>query len=232
MANMIEFATNELNRILDKCEDKEGYELQKQINKNILEVVEVFSKQGHSGFSASYAINILERLLKFLPINALTGEDDEWIEVSNYFEDKNTWQNKRCSSVFKHSDGKCYHNDAKVFSDDGGRTWYTSKDSRIEITFPYNVPSYPERVIIDNEAIRQSILDKLVRILNHSFKINCDNITEDTYIRDIIPVENIENLEFFIRQEWMISNFSNKVDADDQMWNIVKYIMNSIEEED
>lgn len=55
--------------------------MQDLINKNILEIIEVFSNQGHSGFSAGYAISVLERLLRYKPLTPLTGEPDEWNEV-------------------------------------------------------------------------------------------------------------------------------------------------------
>lgn len=45
---------------------------------NIISIVEMFSEQGHSSFSASYAISHLTRLLEFKPLSPLTGEDDEW----------------------------------------------------------------------------------------------------------------------------------------------------------
>lgn len=105
----------------------------------------MFSEQGHSGFSASYAINILEKLLRFEPITPLTGNDDEWTELDY---DKDTkYQNKRYSRVFKDADGKAYDSEGKIFSDNGGKSWYQSKDSRVYIDFPY-VPK-TEKVIVE-----------------------------------------------------------------------------------
>lgn len=66
---MIEYAKRELELI---GKDEDG--MQELMNKNILEIVEIFSKQGHSGFSAGYALNVLERLLKYKPLTPLTGE--------------------------------------------------------------------------------------------------------------------------------------------------------------
>ena len=67
--SMVEYAKSELERI---GKDKKG--MQDAINKNILEIVEIFSNQGHSGFSAGYALNVLERLLRYKPLTPLTGE--------------------------------------------------------------------------------------------------------------------------------------------------------------
>ncbi len=145
--NLVTFAENELNIIINKCEDEESTEMQEMISKDILQVVEIFSQQGHSGFSANYAINLINKLLRYEPITPLTGADDEWNELSY---DKDTkYQNKRCSRVFKDADGKAYDIEGKIFSDDGGKSWYQSKDSRVYIEFPY-IPK-TERIILKNQ---------------------------------------------------------------------------------
>lgn len=136
---MIEYAKSELARI--PC-DEDG--MQEHMNANILEIIEVFSKQGHSGFSAGYALSVLERLLRYKPISPPTGEDDEWREVCH-----GLWQNKRCSSVFKDEDGKAHDIDAIIVSDNGGITWFSSSRFRKELTFPYTVPTHPEKVYIE-----------------------------------------------------------------------------------
>lgn len=146
-SNLEKFAENELNIILNKCEDAEAIEMQKIMNNDILQIVKMFSEQGHSGFSASYAINILEKLLRFEPITPLTGNDDEWTELDY---DKDTkYQNKRCSRVFKDADGKAYDIEGKIFSEDGGKSWFSSRDSRVYIEFPY-VPK-TQRIILENK---------------------------------------------------------------------------------
>ena len=104
---MIEYAKRELELI---GKDEDG--VQELMNKNILEIVEIFSKQGHSGFSAGYALNVLERLLRYKPLTPLTGNDNEW----------NGTQNKRCSGVFKKEDGTFEDIDAIIVSDNGGIT--------------------------------------------------------------------------------------------------------------
>lgn len=134
----LEYAKSELDRI---GKDDEGY--QDLMNNHILEIIEVFSKQGHSGFSASYAINVLERLLRYKPLSALTGDDDEWEKGIS-----GNWQNKRCCSVFKDKDGNVYDIDAVVCSDNGGITWFSSNRFRKKVTFPYYPPTDPERVYI------------------------------------------------------------------------------------
>lgn len=138
---LIEYAKSELGRI---PKDEDG--MQDLMNKDILEVIRIFSEQGHSGFSASYALSILDRLLRFKPISPLTGDDDEWGKP--YGED-GARQNKRCYSVFKNADGSCHDIDAMVVSDNGGITWFSSGRFRKTVTFPYNPPIRPEKVYIE-----------------------------------------------------------------------------------
>lgn len=136
--SLVEYAKSELARI---GKDEEG--MQDAINKNILDIVEMFSEQGHSGFSAGYALSVLERLLRYKPLTPLTGEPDEWNDTGHGFK-----QSKRCSSVFLDED-KAHDNDAIIVSDNGGITWFTSGRFRKEVTFPYMPPTHPEKVYIE-----------------------------------------------------------------------------------
>ena len=129
MSNLLDFAKRELE-ILGGGGDK----MQKAMNKHILHMVEEFSKEGHSGFSASYAIGLLSKLLRYKPITPLTGNDDEWNDMSGYGE-KTTYQNNRCFTVFKDETG-VYDSEGKIFEDKDG-TFYTNRDSRVYIKFPY-----------------------------------------------------------------------------------------------
>lgn len=124
--------------------DSDG--MQEAINQNILQIIDLFCDQGHSGFSGSYVISILERLLRFKPLTPLTGEEDEWNEP--YGAD-GTRQNKRCSSVFLNANGTAHDIDAVSVSDNGGITWFAAHDFQKEITFPYTPPIHPERVFIE-----------------------------------------------------------------------------------
>lgn len=106
-------------------------EMQALMNRGLLELVLVFSTHGHSGFSASYATSMLEKLLRYKPLRPLTGEDDEWVEVSD-----GMWQNNRCSHVFKDAERGAYDIDGKVFREPSGAT-YTSRESHTTVAFPY-----------------------------------------------------------------------------------------------
>lgn len=144
MSILVEWATNELDRL---GQDEDG--MQNAMNEDILEIVEKFSEQGHSGYSASYALNIIKRLLAWKPITPLTGEDDEWNDVD---EGGKLQQNKRCSAVFRENrdNSTAYYIDGKVFSDDGGKSWYTKggRGSAVPVVFPYTVPDKPEYIVL------------------------------------------------------------------------------------
>lgn len=135
--SIIEYAKNELARI-----DHDDYGLQDLMDDNIIELLKVFSDQGHTGFSANCCLTMFNRLANFKPLTPLTGDDDEWKEVGN-----GAYQNKRYPAVFKESkNGHAYNIEAKIFSDDGGDTWFTNHNSWAYIDFPYDVPDKPEKV--------------------------------------------------------------------------------------
>lgn len=135
MSRLLEHAKSELAMIGEPDD-----EMQQEMNNGIIKVIEAFSGEGHSGFSAGYAIGKIERLLRFLPLTPLTGEDDEWNQVTD-----GLYQNKRCSSVFK-QDGRTYDIDAEIFTDDGGETYYHKGGHRVYIEFPYSPPTHPKKI--------------------------------------------------------------------------------------
>lgn len=156
--SLLEFSQNELKRLEENCgSDIEALELQKVVTNDVLQIINTFVQQQHSGFSANYMLNILDRLLRYKPLTALTGEDDEWEDCSKY--GMQDMQNKRCTSVFKRPDGTAYWVEGKIFSEDGGKSWYTSKDSSVDITFPFDVPMHSENVYVEpsTENIKRGI---------------------------------------------------------------------------
>lgn len=142
MSNLIDYAKDELKRIgmIDSGEPYNDW-----ATKAILDLIELFSSQGHSGFTAPYVARMFHRLAMLKPASPLTGEDDEWNDIGD-----GRLQNKRYSAVFKDKDGIAYNIEGKVFTDDG-KIWYTSKDSRVNVTFPYVVPDKPEYVYRNKE---------------------------------------------------------------------------------
>ena len=161
MSNLLSHAMDELDRI-GMTEDSTD-EMNVMMRKHILHMMNEFAEEGHSGFSASYAISILTKLMDFKPLSPLTGEDNEWGNVREYGESP-SWQNKRRSSVFKNADGTCYDIDGKVFwewcmpyeeGDNPYKSYYTNRDSRVPVTFPYIVPDKPIYEYRHSEATPQ-----------------------------------------------------------------------------
>jgi hypothetical protein len=68
------------------------------------------------------------------PTFVLTGQDDEWTDVSNV-PGYPALQNRRCPSVFRDSTGT-YDTNGVVFREPNG-TCFTNRASRVPVTFPY-----------------------------------------------------------------------------------------------
>jgi len=131
-------------------------EMQEAICNHVLELIKVFSDEGHSGSTAPYTIDLFKKLAMFEPIVPLTGEDWEWTEIAREMSGSNNgtvYQNKRCSRVFKDDDG-AYDIDGKVFynwytNENGKRfkSYYTSRDSRVPVSFPYTPTTVYEETV-------------------------------------------------------------------------------------
>ena len=129
---------------IDQCEDDPN----KWIQENVLELLDVLSKQGHSGTSIHFVVDYFSKLAKFEPLCPLSGDVMEW----NNNIDPEMWQNIRCSHVFK-KNGIAYDIDGYVFwhwadrdlcPDEEGypgkrryKAYFTSGESHKRINFPY-----------------------------------------------------------------------------------------------
>lgn len=131
---LVSYARDELERagLLNKDSVYDG-----EIGKAVLVLVEEFSKQGHSGGSAKITIDLLKNLLNFKPITPLLGTDDEWVPVHYSHNYGQTYQNKRCSSVFKDNDGVTDIDSARAVWPNGSITFGSNCRPYIGITFPY-----------------------------------------------------------------------------------------------
>ncbi len=104
--SLVEHARHELKAagLFDEDSDYGG-----MLGQAVLELVEKFAAQGHSGFSAQMTLTVFDRVARFKTLTPITSNPIEWTEVSNYFNGKGVWQNRR---------------NPAVFSNDGGKTWY------------------------------------------------------------------------------------------------------------
>src|SRR5574343_1025542 len=105
--NLVLHAEKELQiaGLFDKDSDYGG-----MLGPAIMKMVREFSAEGHSGYSASLALKIFEKVASFEPLTPLTGADDEWHEIGD-----GEWQNVRCSHVFKGADGRAYDIQGRIF---------------------------------------------------------------------------------------------------------------------
>jgi hypothetical protein len=125
--------------------------MQEMMCEQVIDLLQLFSSHGHSGSTAPYAIELFSKLAEYKPLGPLTGEDWEWTELD--YDSDVKYQNKRCGGVFKRTDGSAYYIDGKVFwewcerqldPDEEGypglhmfKSYFTNRDSRVDITFPY-----------------------------------------------------------------------------------------------
>jgi len=129
----------------------------------ILALCEAFGNSGQSGGSASYTAGALADAIKKLclqqPIAPITGEDNEWHEVSD-----GVFQNNRCSTVFKEN-GRAYYLNAISWKTQKGATWNgTTKEDIKSRQFIKAFPFKPKTFVID-------VIEKEVSKDNWEFSI-------------------------------------------------------------
>mgnify|MGYP001213281131 CR=1 FL=1 len=148
MSDLLEHAKRELSIVFREPEDEMTKKYYEMMTHDVLEIVEAFAKQGHSGASASNAIAILSALLQYQPLAPLTGEDSEWQEVKTGRVTPPLYQNIRCSRVFKQG-GRAWDVSAILFRDPDGAC-FTNGNSTADVEFPYS----PKTTIVDREAVQ------------------------------------------------------------------------------
>lgn len=109
MSNLVKHAQRELELagMFDKDSDYEG-----MLGDAVMQLVKVFAKQGHSGFSAQQTLYIFSEVANFKNITDIGKSADEWMNVTESSPGP-LWQNTRRSTTF---------------SRDGGKTWYDIDD--------------------------------------------------------------------------------------------------------
>ncbi len=102
MSNLTSHAETELRRagLFDKDSDYNG-----MLGTAVLELVKLFAKQGHSGYSANMTLQLFSRLGAYRPLTPITNDPAEWNDVSE-ISDGPWFQNKRDLSAFSHDGGK------------------------------------------------------------------------------------------------------------------------------
>lgn len=103
-SNLYKHAEYELTRAKVLGPDSADTMYGDMLGKAVLELVEVFARQGHSGMSASVTLWMFSQVANFKVLEPLTFDDDQWTK-----HDDETWQHVRQSSVFSRDQGKTWY---------------------------------------------------------------------------------------------------------------------------
>jgi hypothetical protein len=92
---------------------KEDSDYKGMIGQSLMDLIELFSNQGHSGTSAALVAEIFHKLVQWEPLTECDHSD--YLDTSIYTgEPGKLFQCKRCPHMF---------------SEDGGKNWYSVKES-------------------------------------------------------------------------------------------------------
>jgi len=154
MSNLLKHAERELKLI--------GYDGTDEYNNMakdaILELINTFAKQGHSGFSANYVSNIFHKLANYEVLSPLTGNDDEWNDVSD-MSGEMMFQNNRDSRVFKNKNGVFFIN--AIVWNESDESAFTDKDSKMYIkSFPFTPKTFYVKVDKDRNILDTAEYEK------------------------------------------------------------------------
>lgn len=116
MSNLVKHAEKELEILEKVLPDSCVLEFKKEI----LNLVSAFARSGRGGGGAHYVAyavtDILYLLMLWEPLTPITGEDSEWVDITEQNEGKPLFQNTRCSELFKDKiDGRAYYVSAIQF---------------------------------------------------------------------------------------------------------------------
>lgn len=134
----VEHALRELD-IYGLKDDETTDELSLAMRRQILHLCEEFGKESHSHYTKNVVAALLHQLLLLKPITPLTGEDDEWLDLTDTQRGLPFFQNKRYTNVYKNST-EAWDNEAIVWwrwKVDGSKEFFKTADSKKVITFPY-----------------------------------------------------------------------------------------------
>jgi hypothetical protein len=119
-----EHAVFELNKagLMDEDADYGGL-----VGKAVLELIQTFSKQGHSGFSAGMVRELFNKLSNFETLTPITSNPQEWNDVTELSDGNILFQNKR---------------DPRFFSEDMGKTWWNVDEKIVKESLKYVINTY------------------------------------------------------------------------------------------
>lgn len=152
--SMLKSAEWQLNKVLEKCTEPGGKEMQRIMNREVMELLKVFEEQGHSGFSASWAIRLFSKLAKYKLITEIEDNPEDWDENG---------QHKYIPSIFKRKDGTCYYLYGTYFAEpDSDNFFYNGMCSKTDVTFPLKPSDLETKYIrLHYKTDEKSIADQL-----------------------------------------------------------------------
>jgi hypothetical protein len=178
-SNYLKHFESEL-KILRKGLGKDGRLLIEPYIPEIKKIINKFSDEGHSGYSAPMSANALsnsiKRTLLFEPLSPITGEESEW---NSRVADTESYQNNRLSSVFKDKkNNKPYYLFAITWKTQNGTTWNGSalkNDGTRATSRQYvKLPFIPKTFTID-------VIEKEVAKDNWEFYIKDEKQLEEVF---------------------------------------------------
>jgi len=145
MNNYIKYFNEEWDRLKKYFEGKDDLEVYEDFRDLIKEILRVWGRQGHSGFSANFfapkVCKIIENAMLFKPFVPIQNEED----FDFYNTGNGTLQSKRLSSVFKDNENAPAHYLYAIVWNDGDSLF--TGTLRIkglgEINSSANIKKYP-----------------------------------------------------------------------------------------
>ena len=152
---MLEFAKWRLDKLLEKCKDEDSKLMQNMMNNDVLELLKVFSEQGHSDFSASIATRLFYKLANYKLVTEVEDNPDDWNEYG---------QHKYISSIFKRKAGTCYYTYGRLCTEPGRHAFFYNKASNVDITFPIKPSDLQSEYIrlhynVEDKPIKEQLRD-------------------------------------------------------------------------
>jgi len=105
---LVDHAKGELERVGMFNEDSDYGGM---LGNAVMELMQTFAKQGHSGCSADMTRELFSKLAKWEPLSPVTNNPNEWTNVSEFGfpESENLWQSKRNPALFSKDGGKTHY---------------------------------------------------------------------------------------------------------------------------
>ena len=148
MSNLIEYATNEMNRYLATSVNESMKEYDKACLEAAIDILKMFDDQNHSGFRLNRTLGFVNRLLDFKPLVDIHDEDFTEKDDMN----ENEYRTPYYSGIWKYVDpktGEVTYRDIErvrvsIDTDTSNNLWSNVFVTRIiDKMFPITMPYYP-----------------------------------------------------------------------------------------